>query len=375
MRWKRWAGQAQHGTAAVQRPVGATGTAVALADGPAGSGDAADLARHPAAGDQLELFSFDAPATPDAPVPPRTGADAADPTFAEAAAQTLQDLRSRLPMGTWLVSRVVEPHYTLLAVRSETVEVGQTLRWDETLCHTMVGQGGARLVADVTQVPDYAGQRAGQVLGVRGYTGVPLLGPGDRLLGTVCGLSRDPLDTDGFGVRSWLRVLEQHAGWLSGLLSAELASLPGQRATDHRVAQQRGDDLTGLADRRGWGFLLQREEQRARAYAAPSGVLLLDLGATRSVGPVRRAAAAAASALAGRGSVVRLDGRQLGVLCTADDHDELRVTADAVQSAVLASGSMFTSGWAVRESADGLPGAWRRAERRLMSVRRAPAAV
>ncbi|PRY16873.1 hypothetical protein [Kineococcus rhizosphaerae] len=347
---------------------------MALADDPAdGSGDTVGVEQHPGAGDQLELFPLEASETPAAPEPAADVVDAPTPTFADAAAQTLEDLRARLPLGTWLVSRVVEPHYTLLAVRSEVAVAGQTMRWDETLCRTMVGQGGARLVADVSAVPDYADRRMGRVFGVRGYTGVPLLGPGDQLLGTVCGLSRDPLDTDGFGVRSWLRVMEQHAGWLSGLLSAELAELPAQRTADHRVAQQRGDDLTGLADRRGWGFLLQREEQRAHAYAAPSGVLLLDLGATRSVGPVRRAAAAAASALAGRGSVVRLDGRQLGVLCTADDQRELRATADAVQSAVLASGCMFTSGWAVREPADGLPGAWRQAERRLMSVRRAPA--
>ena len=373
MRWKRWVEDAR-GTTDLAEDGASTGRLVSVsaplpqlvvrgahADqvGRGGDGGA----------EQLELFPLAVPVVTTAaehdvePAPPRT--------FADAAHDVLAELNDRLPLSTWGVSRVVDPVYTVLAVASGIVTVGDAFRWEDTLCRTMIASGGPRLIVDVADHPGYAETTLAQAFGIRAYTGAALRDRDGRLLGTLCGFSQEVVDFSGLGVRSWLGTLQARASELAEVLEAELELLEDQRGAERRVTRERGDELTGLPDRRGWGFLLQREEERARAYAEPSGVLLLDLGATRSVRPLRRAAAAAAAALAGRGSVVRLDGRQLGVLCTADDHQRLRAVADAVQTAVLASGCMLTSGWAVREAGAGLPGAWQQAERRLMLVRRA----
>ncbi|WP_432572329.1 GAF domain-containing protein [Kineococcus sp. SYSU DK005] len=290
-------------------------------------------------------------------------------TFLARAQEVTSALTARPGLPTWFATRVVDDTYTLLVGDSLRVQVpvGIAVPWAHTACEAMVAGLGPQVALDIGAVPTYAERPLVQRFGIRTYTGVPMRTADGRLLGTLCGVGPQPLDADGY--RN-LAPAREEAARLAAALEADLRALAGERGEDSHRALRHRDDVTGLPDRRSWGRLLAREEERARSHAEPSTVAVVDLGAAHGVRSLRRAAAAALEAAGADAVVARLNARQLGVLCAGRPARGAAEVCERVRLAVRASGSTAVAGTAAREATGGLSVAWQRAELGALAVRR-----
>ncbi|WP_432574217.1 hypothetical protein [Kineococcus sp. SYSU DK005] len=314
-----------------------------------------------------------APGAPAAPAPP--SGTAPGPGFLSTATGLAEALVAETGYSTWFVNRVVAGTHTVLAGASTKLRVptGMVTALTSTPCDVTVAARGPVIARDVDRSPDLADDKSVVALEIRAYAGTVLLGPTGEPIGTVCGLSREPV---GEGATPSPQRLRADAETIAASLARELEGMRALREADRAAAlAHHADELTGLPDRRGFGLLLSREEDRARTWAEPSGIVLLDVGAVSSARLVRRAALAAREAAGGDGAVVRLGGRQLGVLCAGAGVPCTEVVAERVRSALTAAGCAATAGWSVREPFGGLVAAWQRAEESLLAARRAAVTV
>ncbi|WP_432572545.1 nucleotidyl cyclase domain-containing protein [Kineococcus sp. SYSU DK005] len=304
-------------------------------------------------------------------------------------ARTCQELTAQLVARTsspmWFASRVADQAYTLLGGSSRwiPVPVGLQLHLRQVTCQAMLAGEGPPLALDLAAVPAYRDREAVHRFGLGTYTGVPLRAADGSVLGTLCGTGPDPLGVHAYADLAPARQVAQH---LAQVLQGDLHRLRGQRAAHVQAAGRWRDELTGLLDRRGWALVLKGEEERARAYAEPVRISVIDLGPVTSARLLRRIGAAAAEAaggaVGGAGGegggeqvvLARLGGRQLGVLCAGRGERQAGEVLERVQLAVRAAGcARLVAGHALRSASTGVAGTWQQAENELIAARRASA--
>ncbi|WP_432572539.1 GAF domain-containing protein [Kineococcus sp. SYSU DK005] len=263
------------------------------------------------------------------------------------------------------------------------MRTGEQMPCADTICHAMIAGLGPQVALDVAAVPAYAARPVVPRLGIGTYLGVPLRGAGGEVLGVLCGIGPAPA-----GVQAYrhLALARGHAAAVAAALEGDLQLLHEQRRAEaaaalerhafgHGLGRGRGhgrgcDALTGLPDRRGWGALLAREEERGRSHAEPALLAVIDLGPVSSARLVRRAAAGAPRAAGERACVARLSGRQLGVLCAGRPLAQAQGVLEGVQRAVRAAGCAAVAGQAARCAQGGLALTWQRAEDAALAARR-----
>jgi len=301
-----------------------------------------------------------------APIDPETAVLAAR-GFTDTARQVVGELSGAAGLPVWLVNRVAGDAYTTLAASGGRAasQVGVTLPWRDTLCATYLSSSGCAVV------PDVAASGTAPVVaekwGLRAYAGMALTSGDGRLLGTLCGFSREPLDVE---LAHWSSaVLPAHAEELARQLVAALGAAAHARAGDAEVAAASRDELTGLPDRDGWGLLLDREDDRCRRLAEPSGVVLADIGPVRTARSLRRAVAVVQETVGADAVLSRVGGRQLGLLCPGQPADSVADLARQVRDELVTSGCEAVTGWSVRIGTRGLLETWWAAENDLLLAR------
>ncbi|SHH43027.1 hypothetical protein SAMN05443575_3848 [Jatrophihabitans endophyticus] len=311
-----------------------------------------------------------------APAPDRDRpAGSARPSrYLDVAARSLSRLTDVGPMGLWAATRAADGQYTALRVTTrdgESLDRPPAARWADSVCFRMVKGIGPRVTPDIRTEPGYADSVLGHETGTRGYAGAPVVTPNGMLVGSLCGVSFAPLSTVQLReVARWRSVVEAHADLLGVEFQAELDRMDEARDHDRDDALRSRDKLTGLPDRRGWALLLTREDERCAAVAEPLGVVVVSLDGARTARALRRGVAALREVVTDDRPVVRLGGRQFGVLAPGSTTRTVRTLSAQVEDALGGTGLRPTSGWAMRADGTGACGAWRAAEQSQLVARR-----
>ncbi|SDO44453.1 GGDEF domain-containing protein, diguanylate cyclase (c-di-GMP synthetase) or its enzymatically inactive variants [Klenkia soli] len=307
-----------------------------------------------------------------AAVPPGRGSDLGS-VFAASAATAVAELSATETFDGFAVARMTDRSWTGLAARSGALPdvTGLSFPVGQSACHHLLVDRLPVLARDLRRHRNPVLRTMAREHGVTSYVGAPLRRADGRLLGSVCGYTVDRWagsDPGGLAGR-----VGDAADALGRQLSAALDAVADDRRAAYDRALASRDDVTGLPDRRGWGLLLQDEDDRARHLAEDLSVVVLDVGLVRSVRGVRRAAHVLRDEL-GDVSLSRLGNRQFGVVGGDLAQLDPAATATRAQDALRAAGYAATSGWAVREPLESVVSTWWRAEDALVRVRSGSAA-
>lgn len=291
--------------------------------------------------------------------------------FVDAAVAVLRDLRSRVGLDSWVVSRRSGDDWVALAAVDDVLgeRAGTVRPWCSTFCARMVDGRAPSVAPDVDLVPAYAEVCAQRRLDVRAVLTVPVLGPTGDLLGSLCAMGVRPRGAD---LHDHLPAVQVQAGVLGILLAHELRlSLETLRAEQAEDAAST-DPLTGLRDRRAWDAVLAAEEARAQRYGTRGAVLVLDLdqlkvlndSAGHAAGDdlIRRTASMLARGARPGDLVARLGGDEFGVLMQDAGEAEAVDVATELTSTLEAAGVEASAGVAVRRSDGDLHAAWQEAD-------------
>lgn len=291
--------------------------------------------------------------------------------FTSAAAAVLRTLKARVGLDVWVVARRDGEDFVVLAALGDGgfgIDVGDVLPWSDTSCARMVAGRTPCVAPDVHEVPASAeleaeGNQAGTCISV------PITTPDGALLGMLCAAGRTPRSAE---LKAALPLVELQAGLLGTLLSHELRLEQETRRAEHAELQAFTDPLTGLGNRRGWDAALAAEERRARRYASPVAVIVVDLDALRAVNDagghdagdrlLRRAAAVLRARVRTADLLARLGGGEFGVLLPETDLAGATVLAAQLREELQAAGMACSLGVAARRATDGLAQAWRDAD-------------
>ena len=282
------------------------------------------------------------------------------PDFAGASREVLSFLHQRIGMDLWMVSRADNEDWVVLAAEDHGygVRQGDVFRWADTFCSRMVRGEGPRVAPRTADVPAYAALPLARELPVGAYVGVPLVDAEGKLFGTLCGINPEPMPPS---IADEQPMVEVFADMLSGLLSAELNTTALTREAEAARSEALTDDLTGLANRRGWELALAAEEERCRRYGATACVVAIELDGLQSpAAPDARQRALVRAGQALRQTVrkpdtlARLEDDRfvvLGVECTtAEAMALLRRLEQGLQGAELSA----ALGMAMRNRSSGL---------------------
>ena len=296
---------------------------------------------------------------------------------AATARAVLGQLRAELGFRWWAVTRLTGGTYVVLHTGTGSpAGAGQQLAWADTLCRRMVEQGAPRIAPDIRAVPAYRDLALARRWQVGAYLSVPLSVDGTSLFGTLCAVDPDPQPAQ---VVIRLPQVELQARLLSTVFATEMRLDQAHRRAERAEADALLEPLTGLANRRGWQLLLDREEQRCRRYGSVASVLIVDLDGLKAVNDrdghgagdtlLRQAAQVLREAFRSTDVLARLGGDEFAVLAVETDADAARHEGDRLQARFDRAGVPASVGAATRESAGGLTDAWQRADGEMYRVK------
>ncbi|MGJ0121144.1 sensor domain-containing diguanylate cyclase [Williamsia sp. MIQD14] len=302
------------------------------------------------------------------PAPPM---QRSQPRFDEASQDVLDHLRQVFPIGTWTVTRFDGERQIYLTVDDTDLGVrpGSVVAWSNAMCQYLTPDGGPLIARDLRAVPEYAAVVDTTGSPAASYVGFPLANSDGTLFGSICGFGRDrlPFDTDTH--TDLIRLL---ASLLSRILEADLQATSVARALEaaHRHADT--DALTGLLNRRGWENLLSVEEARFRRFGDPGAVVVIDLDDLKLTNDthghhagddhLRRVAALVTSVVDVPAVVARTGGDEYGILISNSPMSVVDEVVATIRETLSRNEVSASIGVGRYEPADGLDGAWRRAD-------------
>lgn len=291
--------------------------------------------------------------------------------FPQASREVLRFLRRRTGMTLWMVTRVSGDDWTVLTADDGGygIAAGDVMRWSDSFCWHMVRGRGPRIAPRSDEVPAYRDAPIGRRIPIRAYAGAPLMGAGGELFGTICAVDRDEMPADLTADGDLLDLL---SGLLGRILTLETENEAAARRAERAEVDSRLDDLTGVANRRGWEAVMAAEEGRCTRYGDPAGIVTVDLDGLKVVNDrdghaagdhlLRRAAAALRASVREGDLVARVGGDEFALLLVGvDDRGVARVQSRARES-LAAAGVAASVGGAVRRPDQGLRGAWAEAD-------------
>jgi len=307
------------------------------------------------------------------PADDRVGASAVDLSdhvpfrdASQASAAVLGDLRRAVGFRFWAVTRLTGQTYVIAATAPGRfpAEPGEQLRWTETLCRQVLQGLAPRIAPDVSTVSAHRDLPLVRQWGIGAYLSAPLTLDGTTLYGTLCAVDPDPQPAHVTGA---VGLVDRQARLLSTLLATELRADDALRRAERAEAEALMDPLTGLANRRAWELLLEREEQRCRRYSAVASVLMVDLDGLKAVNDswghasgdalIRKAADVLSSSVRSADVVARLGGDEFAVLAVETDLAAAHLERDRLHGLLRAAGVPASVGAAARGRQGGLAAA------------------
>lgn len=289
--------------------------------------------------------------------------------FRAAARAALAYLHDRLDLELWMVFRLDDD---LLAL-DEAVGASAPIADADpmVLAADLFASDRARVVPDA----------GGGVRDLGAYACLPIPGPSPgESGGFLCGLRWA-------GPSSMLSEHEELLELLAAMLGAALAA--ESRASDLSARAERAEEeartdaLTGVASRRSWTRIMEREEARSRRYGHPASVVSIDLDDLKQVNDtighaagdelLRRSAAAIKSAMRQNDVVARLGGDEFGVLAFESDAAAAAALTERIETALKRKGIEASVGVATRDPEGTLDDTWRQADAAMYQEKRARA--
>jgi len=296
------------------------------------------------------------------------------PNFETVAREALSFLHRRLGFDLWMVTRTAGEDWIVLQAEDHGYNVtdGTVFHWADSFCSRMVAGLGPRIAPRSNDIPAYASAPIGRQVSIGAYVGVPLMGPGGSLFGTLCAI--DP-QVQPESIRDELELVEMIGSLLSAVLQAELRYATEVRRTERAQAEALSDPLTGLFNRRGWMQLVAGEENRCRRHGYPASVLVIDLDGLKIVNDSRghfvgdelisRTGSVLAAVARTQDIVARVGGDEFAVLAFECDRSGTDALVQRIRTALEAAGISASIGHAMRDPARGLPEAWIEADRAM----------
>lgn len=287
--------------------------------------------------------------------------------FSRASQEVLAFLRRRTGMRLWMVTRVSGDDWTVLTADDDGYgfAAGDVMRWSDSFCWHMVRGLGPRIAPRSEEVPAYRDAPIARQLPIRAYAGVPVTAPDGDLFGTICAIDRDEMPADLAAEGDLLDLL---SGLLGRILTLETQNEAVARRAERAEVDSRLDDLTGVANRRGWELVMSAEEGRCARYGDRAGVVTVDLDGLKSVNDrdghaagdelLRRAGVALRSSVREGDLVARVGGDEFSLLFLGVDDSELARLQSRTAEALSAAGVAASVGGALRHPGRGLRGAW-----------------
>ncbi|MFN8076228.1 MAG: diguanylate cyclase [Kineosporiaceae bacterium] len=302
--------------------------------------------------------------------------------FEAAARAVLRRLREETGLRQWAITRASGANQVVLVSDADpdipAMVEGASLPWEDSLCVRMV-EGGPRVATRIDDVPAYAcaPNRGRLPTPVAAYVGMPLHDHTGALFGTLCAFDPEPAPEHLRRVEPRISLMAQ---MLSTVLARDLVADELQRKLERAEAEATSDPLTGLANRRGWSHVLEREEARCRRYGHPATVIVLDLDDLKRVNDasghaagdqlLRTTAAQLRAHVRAGDLVARLGGDEFGVLAVQADLSGARVEADRLQRALVRSGVRGSFGVGERGPTGTLERAWQVADAAMYEAKR-----
>jgi len=314
-----------------------------------------------------------------APLPEAPGG-AAFASTSSAVRVVLAQLRAELGLAQWALTRVSGGTWIVLqhGEAGFPAAVGAAVPYAESLCGLVLDGRQPALVPDVRAVPALRDAPLLARWQVGACLSVPLSVDGSELSGTLCAVDPRPRPAE---LVDRLPLVALQARLLSTLLASEREVAAWRRRAQRAEAEALLDPMTGLANRRGWQMVLDREEQRCARYGAAASVLVLDLDGLKAVNDrqghaagdalIRQASHVLREAFRTSDVLARLGGDEFAVLAIETDPVAALRERDRVQALFDRAGVRASVGVASRHPDDGLVGAWASADRDMYRVKRA----
>jgi diguanylate cyclase (GGDEF)-like protein len=302
-----------------------------------------------------------------------------DGGFEQGCEQVLDFLSKELPLDLWAVTRCDGHSQVWQFVRDHVYDIhtGDAKPWSESLCHLHETGRGPAVAADLASVPAYAQIASTSPVPVGAVASIPIRGPKGELFGTLCGLDRHPQPDRLPAAEPLLRLV---ASLLETILDRDTAGSHVARQLRRAEMLADTDELTGLANRRGWQHWIDHEEERFRRYGDPAAVVAVDLDDLKAINDRHGHAAGdhqlimAADAI--RRSVrasdlaARLGGDEFGVIATHSSAQDVAALADRLRMALAEAGVEASVGHAGYDITAGFIGTWAAADAAMYDEKR-----
>jgi diguanylate cyclase len=300
-------------------------------------------------------------------------------TFCATARPTLSFLQRRLGFDCWAIMRKVDDSCIVLGAedRAYGLAGGEVFLWSDSLCARMALGLGPRIAPSVATVPAYSRAPFARGNPIGAYAGAPLHGPDGELLGSLAGFHHTELPE---AVTREAELLDAMGRLLGASLAAHLQSAEQGRMAERAVAEASTDPLTGVGNRRAWEWMLVAEEERCARFGRPASIVSVDLDGLKDVNDLaghgagdellRRASQAIVAAIRAHDVVARLGGDEFAVLAIECDAPRAQRLAQRIALSLEDAGVEASVGFAAREAAEGLPGAWIEADLAMYEAKR-----
>ena len=302
--------------------------------------------------------------------------------FRAAARAALAYLHGRLSFDLWMLSRLEGDRLLVIEAldRSNRIGAGQVLPGARMPCSLMVSGAGPRVAPNVAEVPAYARLDVPRGVPFGAYVGAPAIRTDGGPVLTLAGFHSERVPAE---VAAELPLVELQAGLLCALLDAEQRAAEASRRAELAEQEALTDELTGVASRRSWTRIMEREERRSRRYGRPASVVSIDLDDLKRVNDsighaggddlLRRAAEAIVSATRGNDVVARLGGDEFGVLALESDAEAAERLSARIVDALRRESIEASVGVATLEPAGSMEDTWRQADAAMYEEKRARA--
>jgi GGDEF domain-containing protein len=203
------------------------------------------------------------------------------PDLASAARGTMQYLQSEMGFGKWMFTNFDGANQIILDTlgREYPIEAGLVIPWPDTFCSHMVAGDGPMIAERAMEVPAYAAVPLGPGIRIESYVGIPIYRNDGSLFGTMCAIDTHPA-TD---IERFKPLIELIARMLGFAVDRQGEADDASRRADRAESEALIDGLTGIYNRKGWDYLVSREEDRCRQYGYPACAFVVDLDGFKEI--------------------------------------------------------------------------------------------
>ena len=291
----------------------------------------------------------------------------------------LRYLREQSGMGLWSVSRVEGEDWILLKVDDEAYDVGDNtvLKWRDSFCSRMVQGEGSMFDHDCKESGAYADAPIGRQLRIGAYVGIPLKLPDGEVFGTLCGIDPEPRAPFSEAFKASIKLASE---LLSLILSQEVRKLKASHQLTEAIAESHQDQLTGVANRRGWEHHVREVEQRLRPLGEPACAVVIDLDELKHINDSKRhgagdellrtAAHALEDCLRETDFVARIGGDEFAVLAASCNKQQAENLVARIRDAFRLRHIAASTGMAMRRQNQPLSEAFQLADQRMFEEKR-----